>query len=396
MWQQTLAQPLTFSGIGLHSGRPVKVTIYPAAANHGLRFVRADLPGQPEIQAHYSKVVDTLRATTLGEGRATLSTVEHLLAALLGAGVDNARIAVEGPEVPIMDGSAGPFAVLLAATGFKTLPWLRAYLRVHRPVELREGDQWMRVVPGEPRITYTIDFSHPLIKRQRFTVPLVSEAFAREIASARTFGFLKEVQYLQTNGLALGGSLDNAVVLDDAGVMNPGGFRFPDECVRHKILDAVGDLALLGSAPVWPPGSEPGQPRIPSAVFAAPDGARGGLARLGAVALHPGKTSRLVSTHPVGGGDRLRFLTCGYGGEGRPRGLPFFCGERAFSGQLSAFRQKTVRFFDWRSFCPAFEVSVGPYPQAWRGVVLWIWTELRQNTGKMPGSRMLEFSTRSL
>ena len=123
MWQQTLAQPLTFSGIGLHSGRPVKVTIYPAVANHGLRFVRADLPGQPEIQAHYSKVVDTLRATTLGEGRATLSTVEHLLAALLGAGVDNARIAVEGPEVPIMDGSAGPFAVLLAATGFKTLPW---------------------------------------------------------------------------------------------------------------------------------------------------------------------------------------------------------------------------------------------------------------------------------
>ena len=246
MWQQTLAQPLTFSGIGLHSGRPVKVTIYPAAANHGLRFVRADLPGQPEIQAHYSKVVDTLRATTLGEGRATLSTVEHLLAALLGAGVDNARIAVEGPEVPIMDGSAGPFAVLLAATGFKTLPWPRAYLRVHRPVELREGDQWMRVVPGEPRITYTIDFSHPLIRRQRFTVPLVSEAFAREIASARTFGFLKEVQYLQTNGLALGGSLDNAVVLDDYEVLNPGGFRFPDECVRHKILDAVGDLALLG------------------------------------------------------------------------------------------------------------------------------------------------------
>ena len=246
MWQQTLAQPLTFSGIGLHSGRPVKVTINPAAANHGLRFLRADLPGQPEIPAHYSKVVDTLRATTLGEGRATLSTVEHLLAALRGAGVDNARIAVEGPEVPIMDGSAGPFAVLLAETGLKTLPWLRAYLRVHRPVELREGDQWMRVVPGEPRITYTIDFKHPLIQRQRFTVPMASEAFAREIASARTFGFLQEVQYLQTNGLALGGSLDNAVVLDDAGVMNPGGFRFPDECVRHKILDAMGDLALLG------------------------------------------------------------------------------------------------------------------------------------------------------
>ncbi|OGR24870.1 MAG: UDP-3-O-[3-hydroxymyristoyl] N-acetylglucosamine deacetylase [Desulfobacca sp. RBG_16_60_12] len=246
MWQQTLAQPLTFSGIGLHLGRPVRVTIHPAAANHGLRFVRADLPGQPEIPAHYSKVVDTLRATTLGEGRATLSTVEHLLAALRGAGVDNARIAVEGPEVPIMDGSAGPFAVLLAETGLRAQPWLRAYLRVQREVSLREGDQWMRVLPGEPRITYTIDFDHPLIRRQRYTVPLASEDFAREIASARTFGFLKEVQYLQTNGLALGGSLDNAVVLDDAVVLNPGGFRFPDECVRHKILDMVGDLALLG------------------------------------------------------------------------------------------------------------------------------------------------------
>jgi UDP-3-O-[3-hydroxymyristoyl] N-acetylglucosamine deacetylase len=246
MWQQTLAQPLTFSGIGLHLGQPVKVTIYPAAANHGLRFVRADLPGRPEIQAHYSKVVDTTRATTLGEGRATLSTVEHLLAALRGAGVDNARIAVEGAEVPIMDGSAAPFAVLLAEAGLTMLPWPRAYLQVYRPVELRQGEQWMRVVPGEPRITYTIDFSHPLIRRQRFTVPLASEPFEREIAPARTFGFLTEVQHLKTNGLALGGSLDNAVVLDESGVLNPEGFRFPEECVRHKILDAVGDLALLG------------------------------------------------------------------------------------------------------------------------------------------------------
>jgi UDP-3-O-[3-hydroxymyristoyl] N-acetylglucosamine deacetylase len=246
LWQQTLKQSLTFSGIGLHQGRPVQVTITPAGANYGLRFVRADLPGQPEIQAHYSKVVDTTRATTLGEGRATLATVEHLLAALRGAGVDNGRIAVDGPEVPIMDGSAAPFAQLLAATGFRTLAWPRSYLWVQRPVELRDGDQWMRVVPGEPRITYSIDFSHPLIRRQRYTVPLKSRVFEQEIAPARTFGFLKEVQYLQTNGLALGGSLDNAVVLDDSGVLNPDGFRFPEECVRHKILDAMGDLALLG------------------------------------------------------------------------------------------------------------------------------------------------------
>jgi UDP-3-O-[3-hydroxymyristoyl] N-acetylglucosamine deacetylase len=246
MWQTTLAQPVSFSGIGLHSGRPVEVDIRPAAANHGLLFVRADLPGKPTIRAHYSKVVETTRATTLREGAATLSTVEHLLAALRGLGVDNARIHVAGPELPIMDGSAAPFAARLAAAGLRALPWPRAHLLVHRPVELRQGEQWMRVIPGEPRITYTIDFTHPLIRRQRYTVPLRAESFRAEIAPARTFGFLKEVQYLQTHGLALGGSLDNAVVLDDAGVLNPGGLRFPEECVRHKILDAVGDLALLG------------------------------------------------------------------------------------------------------------------------------------------------------
>jgi len=246
LWQKTLAQPLSFSGIGLHSGRPVNVTIAPAGANHGLRFVRADLPGKPEILAHYSRVVDTTRATTLGEGGYTLSTVEHLLAALRGLGVDNARIKVEGPELPIMDGSAAPFSSLLTAAGLRQLPWPRAYILIRKPVELKQGEQWMRVSPGEPSITYTIDFNHPLIRRQRYSVSLGTESFCSEIAPARTFGFLKEVQHLQNQGLALGGSLDNAVVLDDNGVLNPGGLRFPEECVRHKILDAVGDLALLG------------------------------------------------------------------------------------------------------------------------------------------------------
>jgi UDP-3-O-[3-hydroxymyristoyl] N-acetylglucosamine deacetylase len=246
LWQKTLAQPLSFSGIGLHSGRSVKVTIAPAGANYGLRFVRVDLSGKPEILAHYTRVVNTTRATTLGEGGFTLSTVEHLLAALRGLGVDNARIKVEGPELPIMDGSAAPFSGLLTATGLRQLPWPRAYILIRKPVELKQGNQWMRVSPGEPSITYTIDFNHPLIRRQRYRVSLRTESFCAEIAPARTFGFLKEVQHLQNQGLALGGSLDNAVVLDDTGVLNPGGLRFPEECVRHKILDAVGDLALLG------------------------------------------------------------------------------------------------------------------------------------------------------
>jgi UDP-3-O-[3-hydroxymyristoyl] N-acetylglucosamine deacetylase len=246
IWQKTLAQPLNFSGIGLHSGRRVEVTLYPAAANQGLRFVRTDLPGRPQIRAHYSRVVDTTRATSLGDNGTTLATVEHLLAALGGLGVDNALIEVQGPELPIMDGSAAPFARLINAAGLKALTWPRPYLMVRETVELRQGEQWMRVRPGVPRITYTIDFDHPLIRRQQYSVPLRPESFQSEIAAARTFGFLKEVQYLQERGLALGGSLDNAVVLDEREVLNPGGLRFPEECVRHKILDAVGDLALLG------------------------------------------------------------------------------------------------------------------------------------------------------
>jgi UDP-3-O-[3-hydroxymyristoyl] N-acetylglucosamine deacetylase len=191
-------------------------------------------------------VVDTTRATTLGEGAATLATVEHVLSAFYGLGIDNAIIEVNGPEIPIMDGSAKPFVDLLLGAGASSLPWPRAYLLVHKEVEFSNGDGWMRVVPGKPRVMYAIDFPHPLIRRQRFTVPLDPEHFRRDIAPARTFGFLKEVQFLQSRGLARGGSLDNALVLDDAGVLNPGGFRFPEECVRHKILDVLGDLALLG------------------------------------------------------------------------------------------------------------------------------------------------------
>jgi UDP-3-O-[3-hydroxymyristoyl] N-acetylglucosamine deacetylase len=246
IWQKTIARPMTATGVGLHSGLPATVSVYPAAANQGLKFIRTDLPDRPQMRAHFSRVVDTTRATTLGDGRATLCTVEHLLSAFYGLGIDNAVIEVDGPEVPIMDGSAQPFVELLAAAGSASLPWPRAYLVINQQVEVSNGDGWMRVMPGKPRIMYAIDFAHPLIRRQRFTVPLDAEHFRREIAPARTFGFLKEVQFLQSRGLARGGSLDNAVVLDDTDVLNPGGFRYPEECVRHKILDALGDLALLG------------------------------------------------------------------------------------------------------------------------------------------------------
>lgn len=246
IWQKTLARPVTVSGIGLHRGEPVILTVFPAAANTGIRFVREDLPGRPMVPAHYSRVLSTARATTLGEGEAVFSTVEHLLAALHGVGVDNALVQVEGPELPILDGSALPFTELILEAGLRSLPWPRTYLMVQRPVELRENGSWMRVSPGRLSITYSIDFPHPLIRRQRYSVSLASDTFRREIAPARTFGFLKEVQYLQSQGLALGGSLDNALVLDDSGLLNPGGLRFPEEFVRHKILDAVGDLALLG------------------------------------------------------------------------------------------------------------------------------------------------------
>jgi UDP-3-O-[3-hydroxymyristoyl] N-acetylglucosamine deacetylase len=246
IWQKTIARPITVTDIGLHSGQPVTMSLHPAAANQGLKFIRTDLPGRPQVRAHFSRVVDTTRATTLGEGSTTLATVEHVLSAFYGLGIDNAVIEVDGPEVPIMDGSAKPFVDLLMAAGSTSLPWPRAYLLVHKQVELSNGDGWMRVVPGQPRIMYAIDFPHPLIRKQRYTMTLDAEHFRREIAPARTFGFLKEVQFLQSRGLARGGSLDNALVLDDTDVLNPGGLRFPEEFVRHKILDVLGDLALLG------------------------------------------------------------------------------------------------------------------------------------------------------
>ncbi len=248
-FQRTLKRAIACQGIGIHAGRPAQVVIKPAPANTGILFVRTDLPGSPVIPARSSRVVESSLATTLGSDQAYVSTVEHLLAALAGLQIDNARIEVTGPEVPILDGSAGPFVALLHKAGIKTLRWPRAFFLLQRPVEVVDGDKYLRVEPAPTaKFTYSIDFPHPSIGCQKLTFVPGTKAFQRQIAPARTFGFLQEVQRLQANGLALGGSLDNAIVLDAAGVLNPEGLRFPDEFVRHKMLDLIGDLALLG----WP------------------------------------------------------------------------------------------------------------------------------------------------
>ncbi|MBW1917185.1 MAG: UDP-3-O-acyl-N-acetylglucosamine deacetylase [Deltaproteobacteria bacterium] len=248
-FQQTVAHRVSCEGIGLHRGQSVRMVISPAPANSGIRFVRADLPARPMIRACYSQVVDTAMATTLGVPGATLATVEHLLAALAGLGIDNARVEVWGSELPILDGSAAPFVALLQQAGVRTLRSPRIYCVIQQALEVVEGDKFIRVEPAsDPCFSYAIDFPHPLIGRQQVNFRMRPERFCREIAPARTFGFLKDVEALQANGLALGGSLDNALVLTASGLMNPGGLRFADEFVRHKLLDFIGDLALLG----WP------------------------------------------------------------------------------------------------------------------------------------------------
>jgi UDP-3-O-[3-hydroxymyristoyl] N-acetylglucosamine deacetylase len=248
-FQHTIKRRVACQGIGIHSGRPTHLVIHPAPANSGLNFVRTDLPGSPVIPARSSRVVDSSLATTLGNREAYVSTVEHLLAALAGLNIDNARIEVSGPELPILDGSAFPFVALLQKAGIKALRWPRAFFHMQKPLEISDGDKYICIEPAtEAQLTYAIDFPHPCIGRQEMTFQPRAKTFYREIAPARTFGFLQDVQRLQANGQALGGSLDNAIVLDQHTVLNPEGLRFPDEFVRHKILDLIGDLALLG----WP------------------------------------------------------------------------------------------------------------------------------------------------
>jgi UDP-3-O-[3-hydroxymyristoyl] N-acetylglucosamine deacetylase len=242
--QRTLRRSICCTGIGLHSGKKVSLSLKPAPAGHGIRFQRADLGGL-EIPATVDHVVGMHYATGLAREAATVDTVEHLLAALVSQGIDNVIIELTHPEVPIMDGSAAPFVYLVQEAGTRRLTSPRRYLRVQQPISLEHGDKRIALYPADHfRITYSISFDHPLLRHQARSLVVSEDSFAEEIAPARTFGFLKEVEMLRQRGLALGGSLENAVVLGETGVLNT--LRFEDEFVRHKMLDAVGDLALIG------------------------------------------------------------------------------------------------------------------------------------------------------
>jgi UDP-3-O-[3-hydroxymyristoyl] N-acetylglucosamine deacetylase len=242
--QRTLRRSISCTGIGLHSGKKVSVSLKPAPAGSGIRFQRSDLGGA-EVAANVRHVATLNYATGLASDAASVDTVEHLLAALSSQGIDNVLVELNHPEVPIMDGSAAPFVYLIQEAGTRRLSVPRKYLRVLRPVSVERGDKRISVYPAEQfKITYTINFDHALLRHQSRTFVVSDDAFAQEIAPARTFGFLKEVEMLRQQGLALGGSLDNAVVLGETGPLNT--LRFDDEFVRHKILDAIGDLALVG------------------------------------------------------------------------------------------------------------------------------------------------------
>ena len=247
MRQQTIKRSLSLTGVGLHSGRPVRISMKPVPANHGIVFVRTDVAGSPEIPAQYDRVVDTKLCTCIGADGATVGTVEHLMAALYAMGLDNLRIELDGPEVPIFDGSSQIWIEHLQQVGVKRLVEGRGAVVVRRTVEARNGDAFARLEPSSRfRVTASIDFDHPLISSQTFTFDFGRAGFINEIAAARTFAFKREVDALRSIGLAQGGSLCNAIVVDDFSILNPEGLRFSDEFVRHKVLDAIGDLALSG------------------------------------------------------------------------------------------------------------------------------------------------------
>ena len=246
--QRTIAEEVACKGIGLHSGEPAELRLAPAGAGMGVVFACRHADGVVEIPARDEFVSSTSNATSLAREGARIATVEHLLATVRARGVDNLRVEVDGPEIPAMDGSAAPFDSLIRTAGFIAQPEARQILTIRRPISYTDGPRSIRIEPAPVlRISYMIEFEHPAIGRQALEIEnLTPEYFAAEIAGARTFGFFDDVDALRRAGLARGASLENTVVLDDSGVMNEGGLRRPDEFVRHKVLDLLGDLALIG------------------------------------------------------------------------------------------------------------------------------------------------------
>jgi len=243
--QRTLRRQISCVGIGLHSGNKVNLTLKPAAADFGIRFRRSDMGGY-EVPATVRNLAGIQLATGLVRDEVSVETVEHLLAALVSTGIDNVAIELNSPEVPIMDGSAAPFIYLIHEASVKRLQKPRTYLKIIRPIAISRGDKRIALYPSDHfKVTYSISYDHPLLRHQSRTLRITEDSFVDEIAPARTFTFLKDVEMLRQNGLALGGSLDNAIVLGETVVLN-NALRFEDEFVRHKILDAVGDLALVG------------------------------------------------------------------------------------------------------------------------------------------------------
>jgi UDP-3-O-[3-hydroxymyristoyl] N-acetylglucosamine deacetylase len=247
--QRTLKSTVEATGVGLHTGEKVFLTLRPAPVNHGIMFRRVDLDPPVSIRAEAHAVHDTRLSTCMEKDGARVATVEHLMSAFAGLGVDNAIVELSSAEVPIMDGSAGTFIFLLQSAGLIEQAAARKFIRIKKPVEVKDGDKWVRFEPyAGCQFTFTIAFSHPVFTstKQHVTVDLGKQSYIKEVSRSRTFGFMQEVEYLRSQGLALGGNLDNAIVMDDYRVINPDGLRSDDEFVKHKVLDAIGDLYLLG------------------------------------------------------------------------------------------------------------------------------------------------------
>jgi UDP-3-O-[3-hydroxymyristoyl] N-acetylglucosamine deacetylase len=247
--QRTLKNMIRATGVGLHTGAKVYMALRPAPANTGIVFRRTDLDPPVEIKGEPYAVGDTRLSSCLERGGVRVSTVEHLMSALAGLGVDNAYVDLSAAEVPIMDGSAGPFVFLLQSAGIEEQNARKKFFRILKPVEVREGDKWVRFEPHNGfKLTMSIDFAHPVFDKtpQSVTVDFSSTSFVKEVSRARTFGFMQDVETMRSQGLALGGSLDNAIVMDEYRVLNTDGLRYEDEFVKHKVLDAIGDLYLLG------------------------------------------------------------------------------------------------------------------------------------------------------